>query len=107
MVKAQGLLSVGPGSKPSISLDLHSDKTKSLAEAKSLRTARLPIDKYMELKDMSPKKKKSRKQAFSIVLTVNQVFEILLKFHETQDWRQALETCVPQRKGLVLKTSAE
>ncbi|PFX33296.1 tRNA-dihydrouridine(16/17) synthase [NAD(P)(+)]-like [Stylophora pistillata] len=51
---------------------LNKDKTKSLAEAKSLRTARLPIDKYMEQKDMSPKKKKSRKQAFSIVLTVNQ-----------------------------------
>lgn len=80
------------------------DKTKSLAEEKGLCTARLPIDKYMELKDISPKKKKSGKHAFSIVLSVNQVFEILLKFHETQDWRQALGTCVPQRKGLVLKT---
>lgn len=48
------------------------DKTKSLAEEKGLCTARLPIDKYMELKDISPKKKKSGKHAFSIVLSVNQ-----------------------------------
>lgn len=48
------------------------DKTKSLAEEKGLCTARLPIDKYMELKDISPKKKKSGKHVFSIVLSVNQ-----------------------------------
>jgi len=73
------------------------DHTRSRAEAKNLTTARLPIDEYME------RKTEPGNHSFSKVLTVNQVFDILLKFHETQDWRCALETCIPPRKGLVLK----
>ncbi|KAI0796284.1 guanine-1-methyltransferase-domain-containing protein [Irpex lacteus] len=51
-----------------------------------IRSARLPIGTYLaELK--------TRK-----VLTVNQTFEILLKWVETRDWKQALESVVPKRK---------
>ncbi|KAI0089254.1 guanine-1-methyltransferase-domain-containing protein [Irpex rosettiformis] len=51
-----------------------------------IRSARLPIGTYLaELK--------TRK-----VLTVNQTFEILLKWVETRDWKKALEEVVPKRK---------
>ncbi|KAK2565995.1 tRNA methyltransferase 10-like protein B [Acropora cervicornis] len=73
------------------------DRTKSRAETKRVSTARLPIDVYME------RKSEPGNHSFSKVLTVNQVFDILLKFHETQDWRCALESSIPSRKGLVLK----
>ena len=39
----------------------------------------------------------------SILFSFVSVFDILLKFHETEDWRVALETCIPPRKGLVVK----
>ncbi|KAJ7377828.1 tRNA (guanine(9)-N(1))-methyltransferase [Desmophyllum pertusum] len=76
---------------------LRKDKTRSRADAKGVSTARLPIYKYME------RTREPGNRSFSSVLAVNQVFDILLKLHETHDWRCALETSVPSRKGLVLK----
>jgi tRNA (guanine9-N1)-methyltransferase len=32
------------------------------------------------------------------VLTVNQVFDIMVKYNECQDWRLAFETVIPKRK---------
>ena len=32
------------------------------------------------------------------VLTVNQVFDIMIKYNECQDWRLAFETVIPKRK---------
>lgn len=56
------------------------------ANASNVRTARLPIGTYLaELK--------TRK-----VLTVNQTFEILLKWVETRDWKAAFEEVIPKRK---------
>ncbi|KAI1795072.1 guanine-1-methyltransferase-domain-containing protein [Ganoderma leucocontextum] len=51
-----------------------------------IRSARLPIGTY--LAEMRTRK----------VLTVNQTFEILLKWIETRDWEQALHSVMPKRK---------
>ncbi|KAJ3561733.1 hypothetical protein NP233_g10015 [Leucocoprinus birnbaumii] len=56
------------------------------AKGASIRTARLPIGKYLA---NFPTRK---------VLTVNQVFEILIKWAETKDWEIALNHVMPKRK---------
>ncbi|KAI0340874.1 hypothetical protein BDW22DRAFT_1359711 [Trametopsis cervina] len=56
------------------------------SQASGIRSARLPIGTY--LAEMRTRK----------VLTVNQTFEILLKWVETRDWKRALEDVVPKRK---------
>ncbi|KXN89454.1 tRNA (guanine(9)-N1)-methyltransferase [Leucoagaricus sp. SymC.cos] len=66
------------------------NRYKNLCESKAkeanIRTARLPIGKY--LADLPTRK----------VLTVNQVFEILIKWAETRDWEIALNHVMPKRK---------
>ncbi|KAI0711047.1 guanine-1-methyltransferase-domain-containing protein [Cerioporus squamosus] len=52
----------------------------------NIRSARLPIGTY--LAEMRTRK----------VLTVNQTFEILLKWVETRNWEQALYAVMPKRK---------
>lgn len=56
-----------------------------LAVEQGISHAQLPIGQYMEMK--------SRK-----VLTVNHVFEILLKYSETKDWKESFFSVIPQRK---------
>ncbi|CAG2196566.1 RG9MTD [Mytilus edulis] len=56
-----------------------------LAEEQGMSHARLSIGQYIEMK--------SRK-----VLTVNHVFEILLKYSETKDWKESFFSVIPQRK---------
>lgn len=56
------------------------------AKTSSIRHARLPIGRYIA--SLTTRK----------VLTVNQVFEILLKWVETRDWEQAFWSIIPQRK---------
>ncbi|WWC68453.1 uncharacterized protein I206_102381 [Kwoniella pini CBS 10737] len=56
------------------------------AENLNIRTARLPIGKFIE---NLPTRK---------VLTVNQVFDILLQYIQLNDWQKAFETVIPQRK---------
>lgn len=56
------------------------------AKSSGIRTARLPIGRYLA---SLPTRK---------VLTVNQVFEILLKWVETRNWEEALYTVIPKRK---------
>jgi tRNA (guanine9-N1)-methyltransferase len=52
----------------------------------NIRTARLPIGRF--LASLTTRK----------VLTVNQVFEILVKWVETRDWEKALYSVIPKRK---------
>ncbi|KAF8806276.1 hypothetical protein BYT27DRAFT_7191602 [Phlegmacium glaucopus] len=56
------------------------------ARDSGIRTARLPIGRYLA---SLPTRK---------VLTVNQVFEILVKWVETKDWEQSLYSVIPKRK---------
>ncbi|XP_015200875.1 tRNA methyltransferase 10 homolog B isoform X2 [Lepisosteus oculatus] len=58
-------------------------------------TARLPIQEYMV-------KKTNAKNFHSKILAINQVFDILLTFCETQSWPEALKAGVPPGKGYVL-----
>jgi len=55
------------------------------ANQQGLKTARLPIEEYLQLG--------SRK-----VITVNQVFEILLSYAVNRNWEHSLDASMPQRK---------
>ncbi|KAJ2482778.1 tRNA (guanine(9)-N(1))-methyltransferase [Coemansia sp. RSA 2131] len=59
--------------------------TLDKAEQMGVAHARLPIGQYVQMA--------SRK-----VITVNQIFEILVKFVETGDWKRAFLEVIPQRK---------
>jgi tRNA (guanine9-N1)-methyltransferase len=56
------------------------------AKENGIRTARLPIERYLA---SLPTRK---------VLTVNQIFEIMVKWVETRSWEEALYAVVPERK---------
>ncbi|KAK4050414.1 tRNA (guanine(9)-N(1))-methyltransferase [Microbotryomycetes sp. JL201] len=56
------------------------------ADRQGISHAQLPIGQY--LPDLPTRK----------VLTVNQVFEIMVKWAETEDWAEALKSVMPERK---------
>ncbi|XP_068643847.1 tRNA (guanine(9)-N1)-methyltransferase-like [Aristolochia californica] len=64
--------------------------TMKKANEQGIKSAKLPIGSYM-------------KMSSSLVLTVNQVVEILLKYLETKDWQSSFFQVIPQRK----RTEAE
>ncbi|XP_065763846.1 tRNA methyltransferase 10 homolog B isoform X1 [Muntiacus reevesi] len=70
------------------------------AQEHSVKTARLPIQEYMV-------KCQNGKNYHSAILTINQVFDILSTYFETQNWPEALKKGVSSRKGYVLQNSVE
>lgn len=72
------------------------NKCHTLTSAKEhgIQTARLPIDEYM---------RKAPSGTYSKILTVNQVFDILLTLYNTNDWKKALTAGVPPRTGFVVR----
>lgn len=84
------LLELDPDATYIIGGIVDKNRYKSLCENKAkeqgVRTARLPIGIY--LKELPTRK----------VLTVNQVFDILVKWVECRDWRKALYDVMPLRK---------
>uniref|UniRef100_A0A0N5BRV4 tRNA (guanine(9)-N(1))-methyltransferase n=1 Tax=Strongyloides papillosus TaxID=174720 RepID=A0A0N5BRV4_STREA len=65
----------------------HPKLTLKLAEEAGIRHAKLPIGNFMRLKTRS-------------VLTINQVYDIILKYTETKSWEDAFFKVIPVRKGI-------
>lgn len=59
-------------------------KTFESANELNIKTARLPVPEYIDLKT-------------SPVLTIYHVFEILLKYKDCHNWKEALESFIPKR----------
>ncbi|OWK01234.1 TRMT10B [Cervus elaphus hippelaphus] len=74
--------------------------TLQKAQEHYVKTARLPIQEYMV-------KCQNGKNYHSEILTINQVFDILSTYFETQNWPEALKKGVSSRKGYVLQNSVE
>lgn len=70
------------------------------AQEHSVKTARLPIQEYMV-------KHQNEKNYHSEILAINQVFDILSTYSETQNWPEALKKGVSSRKGYVLQNPTE
>lgn len=64
------------------------------AQARGLASARLPLAEYSTM-------------ATRHVLTVNQVVHMLLRFHASRSWPEAIVAAIPERKGLRLKRGAD
>ncbi|KAG9192684.1 tRNA (guanine9-N1)-methyltransferase [Alternaria panax] len=64
------------------------------AVARGIKTAKLPIGEYLEMKSRQ-------------VLVTNHVLEIMLKWMEFGDWGKAFMAVMPERKGAKLKGDAE
>uniref|UniRef100_A0A8R1HI22 tRNA (guanine(9)-N(1))-methyltransferase n=1 Tax=Caenorhabditis japonica TaxID=281687 RepID=A0A8R1HI22_CAEJA len=61
-----------------------------IAQEKGFSHARLPLDEHLLMKTRR-------------VLTINQVYEILVHFSVNSDWKAALLSIVPERKNVQLK----
>ena len=61
-----------------------------LAVERGIAHAKLPLDDFVHLQTRR-------------VLTINQVYEILLAYVNSGNWRDALISVIPQRKGAVVK----
>ncbi|XP_007456072.1 PREDICTED: tRNA methyltransferase 10 homolog B isoform X1 [Lipotes vexillifer] len=70
------------------------------AQEHSVKTARLPIQEYMV-------RRQNGKNYHSEILAINQVFDILSTYFETQNWPEALKKGVSSRKGYILQNSVE
>ena len=65
------------------------------AVEKRVQVRRLPISENLE--------RNLKAKNFSEILTPNQVFDILINFNTTRNWKTALKLGVPQKKGFLIK----
>jgi len=72
------------------------DTTQSYAADNQIVTARLPIEEYCS-------KSSKGNYSFKQILTINQVFDILLSFYTSKNWSDAFESVLPHRIGFVSK----
>ncbi|XP_038625731.1 tRNA methyltransferase 10 homolog B isoform X2 [Tachyglossus aculeatus] len=70
------------------------------AQENSIQTARLPIPEYMV-------RNANAKNYHSEILAINQVFDVLSTYYETQNWPEALKAGVSPRKGYILQDSMD
>uniref|UniRef100_UPI0016599CBA tRNA methyltransferase 10 homolog B-like n=1 Tax=Halichoerus grypus TaxID=9711 RepID=UPI0016599CBA len=70
------------------------------AREHSVNTAHLPIQEHMV-------RCQNEKNYHSEILAINQVFDILSTYFETQNWPEALKKGVSSRKGYVLQNSVD
>ena len=71
----------------------HKGLCHQMAVEKGIPHARLPIDEHVEMK--------TRK-----VLTIDHVFDIILRVANGKEWCKALFEVIPQRKGIILSGSS-
>ncbi|NWH99610.1 TM10B methyltransferase, partial [Tichodroma muraria] len=79
---------------------IHKQLTLRRAREQCLQTARLPIREYMV-------KAPNSRNYHSETLAINQVFDVLSTYYETQSWPAALRAGVSSGKGYVLPDTAE
>ena len=60
----------------------------------NISSARLPIPENMA---------RAEKGSYKQILTVNQVFDILLNYHQTKDWKTAFVKNVPAKTGFIIE----
>ncbi|KAI0211530.1 tRNA-dihydrouridine(16/17) synthase [NAD(P)(+)]-like [Lamellibrachia satsuma] len=72
--------------------------TKEKAQELKINTARLPIEEFLV---------KSPQGTYKKVLSVNQVFQILLSYTMSHDWAVALSAGVPARTGFVVRAEPD
>ncbi|XP_035919147.1 tRNA methyltransferase 10 homolog A [Anopheles stephensi] len=68
----------------------HKGHCYQLAQLHGIRHARLPLAEHLVIKTRT-------------ILTINQVFEVLLKVHMGREWQQTLLEVLPARKGVTPK----
>uniref|UniRef100_A0A2M3ZJ33 tRNA (guanine(9)-N(1))-methyltransferase n=1 Tax=Anopheles braziliensis TaxID=58242 RepID=A0A2M3ZJ33_9DIPT len=68
----------------------HKGHCLRLAQELGVRHARLPLAEHVVIKTRT-------------ILTINQVFEIMLHIHAGRDWQSTLLEVLPQRKGAIAK----
>ncbi|CAF1032835.1 unnamed protein product [Rotaria sordida] len=73
--------------------------TFGVCQDKNIACYKLPIETYME--------HSINGGTYNQILSINQVFDILLTYITTKDWEQALKKNIPERKGWVIKNKSD
>ncbi|CAF1082738.1 unnamed protein product [Adineta steineri] len=73
--------------------------TYQSCQDKNITCCKLPIETYMEHSVTGG--------TFNQILSINQVFDILVTYMTTNDWGQTLKKNIPERKGWVIKNTED